>query len=409
MLLLAVACSRLDAEGANRCLDHADCASGRVCESGSCRPLAKAIEGTDRDGGMDGGRQQALRTVDGQGRTHSGRSGGPTEVRDAALETEDAAAQPGDAASGTQDTPTPMSPDGTDVETGGTVQLEPQAPEVSDDGDAAQADEDAGQSDSCSALEVGNERFALRLDAHHGVAGDGEGYVEGWTDRSRHRHAARPIGPRETWPILVPDAHRGHPAVQFGVVGAGPAVRRLRIEDHTSLHFGTDDFALIAVLRYRNPTEPVSSPHEIGCIYSKQCGSCAAYPGPAFFANDNWSQFVDGGSTRSSFSFQLAARTDYAARSQTGGYNDGNVRVVAARRVAQSLSIEINNVRHATGTAATNVDVSSPQTPVAIGAHPTTDSQSLDGQIFELIAVTGSAARDVTVLVECLMAKYDIE
>ncbi len=278
--------------------------------------------------------------------------------------------------------------------------------EVQSDSDAgAEVDEDGGRDQSCDQLARAGYEVALWLDAAQGVDADAQGRVQRWVDRSPHRHEAVSAGDDAQWPLLFAQADGTHPAVGFGVADDVGNVRRMAVLDHSSLWFGVDDFAIIVVLRYRNSTTPVGAPNEIGAIYEKQC-ACPGYVGPALFANDNWSQFIAGGPTQSSFTFQLAARADYAARSQTTGFNDNQVHLVIARRVGTALSIELDGQLHATGLVASSLDVSVPGVDVSIGANPLSNVQALEGELFELIAIKGSSARDLGDVVACLSAKY---
>ena len=282
-----------------------------------------------------------------------------------------------------------------------------------DDGGTDPHDDDAGQSkpdepvDPCAAppLAADDGEIVLWLDAAAGVVADQEGRVERWVDQSEYQHVAEAVGEPGDWPLYLPQAAQGRPAVQFGVVGAGPAIRRLLIDDHSSLWFGMGEFSIIAVLRYRNTTDSPNPDMQFGAIFQKAC-DCPGFVGVLLFANDVWDPYAGTGPARTSFLFELAARIDYAARSLITGFNDNQVHVVVARRSHDELGVDVDDLPHATALVASTLDVSNPGVPVAIGAHGRVDLQALEGDIFELVAVRGTTA--VQGITDCFMAKYGL-
>jgi hypothetical protein len=288
-----------------------------------------------------------------------------------------------------------------------------------DAGDASTSDEDGGPDedggfdDPCGHDRPLASGIALWLDAAEGLVIDGEGHVEQWTDRTRHGHRAVPVGDRGDWPVFVPHASGDRPAVQFGKAEGGTSVRRLQVPDHPALWFGSDAFALIAVLRYRNGTPAAADWMQVGAIYLKLC-HCpdVNFLGAALFANDEWDAILSLGSrlVRSSFTFQLLARTDYLARAATTatGFNDNQIHVLVASRSDGRLRVHVDGELHADGLARDPIDVSNPGVPITIGANHAEDIQVLDGEVFELIALAGEAAGDAADTAECLMAKYAV-
>jgi len=273
--------------------------------------------------------------------------------------------------------------------------------------DDAGSDDDAGSASGCSPS-YSDEEIALWLDAARGVIATDAGRIQEWTDLSRHGHRGLPVGEPDVWPVYVPDVVAGHAGVQFGV-DAELGVRRIRVADHESLWFGTGDVALIAVLRHRNSTAPIAleTQSDIGAIFLKLC-DCIGYRGAALFANDSWSNFLGSGPTRSSFSFQIGSYATDVARSRAVGFNDNAIHVVAAARLGYELTVEVDGRPHAAQTVAEVRDLSNIGVPVTIGANHASEVQGLDGELFELIVITGNAARDVSDKVDCLLAKYDI-
>jgi hypothetical protein len=268
-------------------------------------------------------------------------------------------------------------------------------------------EEDGGVSSAAHEL-TAPSGVALWLDAAYGVTTDEAGRVQSWRDRSRYDHEAQPIGVAANWPVLVASAHGEHPALRFGSVEETGGVRRIQVADHASLQFGLDDFALIAVLRHRNPTPVETAPNQIGAIYQKQCATCMGFSGVALFANDDWGLYAGDGPTRSTFAFQVIAYYDRVARSAFDGFNDFRLHLVVARRLGNVLEIEVDKAPHASGFLPEPVDVSSPGVPVSIGAHAGGGQQILEGDLFELVAVRGDSARDLDGIVDCLAGKYGL-
>lgn len=356
-------CGSLDTGNAHRCSTTSDCLAGRVCYGGLCKaPVEVASDARVESAASDASKMQDA-------------------AHDALYDS------------------------GTTVIDGGA-----HAPASQDSGgiDAEViADDDGGGQSLCVQLDITKAPgVVMWLDADRGAVSDGQGHLMRWDDRSKSQLSALPTGSDTTWPLLIANADGRHAAVRFGVVPGGSAVRRLKIADGPNVQFGSDDFAVIAVVRYRNST--AAGINEIGAIYEKQ-GNGSGFPGPALFANDNWSQYVGGGPNQSSFVFQVAALSDHVARSPASGFNDDRVHVVAARRRGRSLSVDVDDKPHATGLAATIVNVSSPGVDLSIGAHQTENKQALEGDIFQLIVVRQNAAHDISPLVQCLIAEYGLQ
>jgi hypothetical protein len=391
--LLPTACTKLNTSGADRCDTHEDCLSGRACVAGRCR----AIDDLP-DAGSSGPATLNLpdaRFQDGVTRPDDVSQPHTTDMRDSG-----SSGRGGGGGNGGG---------------GGKGGSGGEASEL--DQDAGEPDDDAGLDlpdaapvDPCTVWTPSRPEVALWLDAAHGITADQDGHVEQWVDRTVNQHVALPTGEAATWPLLVAQTPTGHPGVQFGLVDGGPAVRRLTIEDHSSLWFAVEDFAIVVVLQHRTQITPetMAAELDIGAVFLKTC-DCPPFIGPNLFANDTWPRYVPpAGPTRSTFMFQLVARADYVARSEFTGFNDNQPHVVVARRENEALTVEVDGLPHGTGLASSRLDVSMRGAPVTIGANDHVDIQALEGEIFELVAIKGTPLVDVDQLVTCLKGKYAI-
>jgi hypothetical protein len=448
----ALACASLDPSDAQRCVTHDDCNSGRTCVEQLCRPIAALAA-------KDSGRAPPQpASVDPDA---SGRRGGEDDpnVGDARPPR-----VPHDPGSGPAITSTQVgmdamvSPVGMDAGKDADMDSSPQQPPdtgmpdtgmpdtsmpdtgmpdtsmpdtsmpdtsidgATDGGDGGgyEDDEDSGgtpgpvfpdgRSDPCARDIALWEHVALWLHAGEGVLADKHGRVDQWLDRSHYRHTAIAVGSAEAWPLRVESDMPGRPGIRFGALTSGPSagqVRRMRIADHPILRFGFGDFSIIAVTRYRNEPSAAARPNEIGALFIKQCAKCVGWLGPCLWANDNWGPMLNGSPDRSAPVFQLAFREDSVARSALTGFNDNNVHLIVGSRLGEKISVEVDR-RARTERHMLVVDVSEHESDVSIGANQEGPLQALDGEIFELIVVTGDTARNLTGLLSCLMNKYEI-
>ena len=194
-------------------------------------------------------------------------------------------------------------------------------------------------------------------------------------------------------------------------LGTAPTerIRHLRIADDPALQVGTDPYAVIAVLRYRNSL--ASTKNTVGAIYLTNSATASAYEGVGLFANDvvGPPRTVPHRLTRSSFTTQLGFYSDTFARTPQVGFNDNRVHVVVARRIDSMLSIAVDENANVGAVAVNPFAVSAAGWDTFIGANPSGAEQALDGEIFELEwPVTGKEARDVDSLVACLATAYAI-
>ena len=166
----------------------------------------------------------------------------------------------------------------------------PDAARVVDGGDGSP---DAGPDEG---TEIPNcaERFTalpgivMWLDATTGVVANAEQHVEEWSDSSSYGNTASSAGnPEGTGRCGCRRTSSGTARYVSGTAPRRSAARRMKVPDAPSLQFGTGSFAIIAVLRYRNPAEVNPLYNDTGLIYGKQ-STISPYVGPVLFANDNY-------------------------------------------------------------------------------------------------------------------------
>lgn len=397
--LMIASCTKLDTSAADRCVTHPDCRSGRACQDGRCVPLDSLFDAGLGDAAAPAGMSSA---GNGGSRAGSGGAAGrSTEPRSGAGSGGmDGSTNAGASGAGSGGAPQ-------EAGSGGAPEPEPESDAGHDpDDDAGTPDPDGEVIDHCSTPALAAGEVVLWLDAAQGIVADADGRVQSWADRSEYQHIAMATGEPVDWPLYVPEAAAGHPAVQFGMVDAGPTVRRLVVLDDPSLWFGTGEFAIIVVIRHRTSTDAELFDMRYASVYQKVCAECAGFPGVMLFANDFWDTIQSGGAVESSFLFQIAARGDYAARPSSAGFNDNRVHLVVARRSRDELGVEVDDLPHATALVTSTLDLSIPNAPVAIGAHMTADVQVLEGEIFELVAIRGTTA--VSHMADCFMTKYGL-
>jgi hypothetical protein len=410
---LMLSCAEVDLSGADRCESHADCRPGRACLSSRCIPIGELPIGRS-DGAVDAGN-----------RSHAGTGGAPGTAGNpagAGGRMPLAGGMDGGATitSGSAGTSASMDAgggqlrDADSMSGAGDAQPGPETGPVLDHD--AGSDEDGGNPDPipppprprepCEDESFLFDGVALWLDAAYGVTANDQGEVQRWLDRSPNQHEAEAPGEALDWPLLVDAAHGG-PAIRFGSVAGRSAVRRFSIPDHASLRFGTEPFAIIAVLQHHTPTVAADPELTHGAIYMKLC-ECQGYIGPRLYANDIWPWHLRGDPPIAGFGFGIAGPSDYSTRTFIGGYNDNSVHVVLASRIGDELSVYVDGELHAGILSTTTLDVSNPGVDITIGSHFSNPIQALEGDLFELIAITGDAARRARERSQCLMKKYGL-
>ncbi len=163
--------------------------------------------------------------------------------------------------------------------------------------------------------------LVLWLEAGSEVTTDGDGLVTTWGDRSRAGNdavaMARPGAPRR-----IVDLATGKAAVQF----SGSGGTSLQIADSETMRWGHDDYALLAVVRYRNRSGLTANTY--GALFVKQC-DCNLYVGTAFFLNDPWPAFLEGKPTRTAA--LATARGAEAVRQPAAATRKGAAAAVPSR------------------------------------------------------------------------------
>ena len=105
----------------------------------------------------------------------------------------------------------------------------------------------------------------------------------------------------------------------------------------------------------------------------------------------------------------VAALSSSRVRVRRARFNDNQPHIVVTTRRADSLDLRVDRNPTANVRSVGLYDVSVPGWNVFIGANPNEPAnQALDGEIFELIALTGSALQDLDPLVDCLAEDYAI-
>lgn len=374
-------CAKLPLARATRCDSSMDCNGGLICEEHVCSaPPRKRVESKPMSPDEDSMRSDAAKDHD---PPDTGVPGGGTGAV-------------GGGHGGTRRRPPKND--------------HPSTAQGDDGGPDDAGDDDGGNEPPamCSDEFIAGYPLALWLDAEHNVSTDELGHVESWTDRSANQHVAHSQGSAEAWPIRVEPTESVPAAIRFGAVD-GQTVRRMSVPDHRSLRFGYDEFAYIAVLRYRNTFETEQTPHEIGLVVSKVCGSCNGFPGFALFANDNYGRNTDigDGTVHSSFNAQISYGPGYYARSPKTGYNDDKIHVVAVQRVDAMLILNVDGHTQR-AEFVWDVDVSNAGEPISIGANQSGVEQALDGEIYQLFALHGPGSREIDPLIDCMLAKYGV-
>jgi serine/threonine-protein kinase len=251
---------------------------------------------------------------------------------------------------------------------------------------------------SSSMLESSAEppHVVLHLDASQGVSSDGD-KVSRWADQSGNDNDAKP-GRRA--PTLVPGAIHGRAAVHLD----GGAY--LVVPDSQTLHLGTADFTVEVVARYDRPSPSIGSidygiTTGYGALYVK---SEASFPfrGVSLFANY----------PRPVKSTRLGVQTQYGhfVLSDSEHVNDGAVRLLAARRVRDTLEVRVNGVAEARFEGASD-DVTAPGVPIHLGAHETQQGviQQVRGDVAEVVVIQGPIEESRLAELEGgLMGKYGI-
>jgi hypothetical protein len=253
---------------------------------------------------------------------------------------------------------------------------------VADAADAGDAG-DAAETSTWSPLRL--DDLAMWLEASQRIVLDGGNRVAAWRDLSANVNDA----------VVRLDGGPTHPT--YALLNGRPSVRfssgsLLQVaDDNTSLRFGSADFTVLVVGRYTNPPSGNSDALLVG----RRCGAFG----------QGWGLY--GNSPPAPDTRLVAYVTSNPTYSIDGGYNDGKVRLLGIRRVADNLELRVNGM-----VASPLHDVmglSLGETcPLAIGVQTGGGDQAfLDGDIHEIVIVKGSLpAIDLGTLESYLKTKY---
>lgn len=237
--------------------------------------------------------------------------------------------------------------------------------------------------------------LALWLDSDVGVTHDADGgviYVPSWKDQSGNgNHAAAPgVG----MPPFLGSGIGGHPSVHFWSA-------RLEIADSPSLQLGTGNFIIAVVGRH---TTAADAGLGYGFFLTKQ-NAAAPYEGPGLIGNDAYGHSV--------IMFQ-ARINDGQVKTPTMGWNADQPMLMVVTRDKSGdggsslIDLRLNGASVATGNGAPyGVDLSAPGRKLVIGDGPT-GTQSLAGDISEVIIVKGGTMADPGKLEAYLKGKYGL-
>ncbi len=217
--------------------------------------------------------------------------------------------------------------------------------------------------------------------------------VSAWGDNSSSNNNAAQ-GTANLRPAQVMNVINGHAVIRFD---GNNNARELDIPDSMSLQWGTGDFLVEVVARFNNnPNGGMNT--GVGTLYSKLNPNNLT--GPVLLANNvlgGPSTGLSGGVGMGNF-FGL-----------TQPYNDNAARNYALQRVGTTLGLRVNGMNVATVLQNGNVDVSSTNVPVRIGADANGQTRRLNGDIAELIACKGAiSAQDQSAIESYLKSKYNL-
>jgi hypothetical protein len=223
--------------------------------------------------------------------------------------------------------------------------------------------------DQCDPGQLPVETLALWLAQYDAISAT-DGRVALWLDHSFNDNNAVPSDQSRRPKLFTFPAINGKGAVRFG-----PEPTSLRIEDADTLHFGTDDFAILMLAAYRG-----SGPD--GLLFGKQDPASAA-PGMAMLTNHSLS-------AGNPVAFEIAHQAGYFAAGSVANLADGSFRLYAGIRIGKTIQLKINGVAVAVQETPTVVDVSALGLPAWLGVADTQpQAQPLDGDIAEVVIIRG--------------------
>ena len=238
--------------------------------------------------------------------------------------------------------------------------------------------------------------LVLWLDAEKGVTGTTA--VSAWADQSGNgNNAAQASTPLQ--PTYRSAAVNGLPAIHFTALPLTQPGNMLEVTDSATLQWGTGDFYVAVVARFDNAfTDGGNGETATGLLFGKlpppfTMGGMA----PALLLSANVIGNV-APSEEIGLGFEtMSTAGDYVVT--TTPYNDGTVHLFAVQRAGLGLDLRVDGVSVGTSTS-DNPDVSAVGTNVQLGAYDSGIGLRLDGDIAEVLAVSGTLSPQSRTLLE---------
>ena len=88
--------------------------------------------------------------------------------------------------------------------------------------------------------------------------------------------------------------------------------------------------------------------------------------------------------------FQMLGDKFHVAASASTGYNDDKPHLIMGIRAGLEMRVRVDGALAGTTTTKDMADVSSVGYPMTIGAHARGDMQQLEGEVYEIVAISSS-------------------
>jgi hypothetical protein len=218
----------------------------------------------------------------------------------------------------------------------------------------------------------------------------------------------------ELQPGYLPQAANGHAAIAFDGAGAPEdpyALSNLIVPDSPSLHFGTEDFAVLVVARWHNdPQADYVVNNGLATVHYAGYGGLLEktdyffpYRGLALFANYPSGNLMVPGVRRLALQLEIGASVLFSYQNKL---NDDVWRLHSARRVGgDKIGVRSNGGMEA-WTQVDVVDVSAAPRPLRFGGQV---GSPFRGELAEVVIVKGPLPEEtLRGLEQGLMLKYDL-
>jgi hypothetical protein len=240
-----------------------------------------------------------------------------------------------------------------------------------------------GDGGPCDPSTLGSS-LVLWLEGDMGLTSSGNPAMVTWTDQSPAKNDASSGTGQTNAPTIDSTVVNMHTAVKFD--GANSLV----VQDATSLHWGTNSFAVWLVMSDATGTADAAAGTGF-TILSKLAPMAGSSVGLAL-------QLYPGGIE--AYDYQSAQ-----VRAPSTAVADGKFHIVGAVRSGGVLTMRLDGASAMTGPFATNVTAGGQV--VALGTSPNLGPPAFAGDIAEVIAVNGPVA-DPACLESYLKAKYGL-